>query len=278
MATPEPAGSSTQHTGQQRAAPRHSKHHGNRCAHVHSKTKQVIDRLKVLVPYANVCKHRQALLQGRRGAGSTAATAHGDREATPAPTAGEGDRSRKRLVDEMPAPTCTQCHTPADRLHACLSCDHYGCWRTQAHRGTGDGASPHIVRHLREHGHPFAFDFSRMVVFCMECNDYVYDPTVHSWLLAAQIRWHAALCDSAEPEAKRPRIVSTGSDLSPAQTKYLKEHGAVHMCSGVRGLYNLGATCYLSVVLQTLVHNPLMRGWMLSDGHHPSTCRVGRPL
>ncbi|KAJ2228733.1 hypothetical protein H4R99_005797 [Coemansia sp. RSA 1722] len=243
--------------------------HGGRCAHVHSKTKTIIDRLKVLVPYANVCRHRQALLQGRRGAGTTT-VAHGDREATPAP--GDGDRSRKRLVDEMPAPTCTQCHTPVDRLHACLSCDFYGCWRPRTQNAS------HIVEHLKEHGHPFALDFARQAVFCMECNDYVYDSTVQSWLMAAQIRWHAALCDSAEPEAKRPRIVSTGADLSPAQTKYLKEHGAVLGCAGVRGLYNLGATCYLSVVLQALVHNPLMRGWMLSDGHHKSSCRVGRPL
>ncbi|KAJ2878088.1 hypothetical protein FB639_003512, partial [Coemansia asiatica] len=274
MATPEPA--ALPPTAQHRAAAaRHGKN-ANKCVHVHSKTKIIMDRLKVLVPYANVCKHRQALLQGRRGAGSSAATALGDREATPAPTTGEGDRSRKRLVEEMPPPTCTVCHTPADRLHACLSCDFYGCWRPRTQRAAMSNSSPHIIQHLKDHGHQFAFDFSRMTLFCSDCNDYVYDATVHSWLLAAQIRWHAALCDSAEPEAKRPRIVSTGADLSPAQTKYLREHGSVHVCSGVRGLYNLGATCYLSVVLQTLVHNPLMRGWMLSDGHHPSTCRVGR--
>ncbi|KAJ2781603.1 hypothetical protein H4R18_002787 [Coemansia javaensis] len=250
------------------------------CPHIGARTKAIIDRLKVLVPYAYVCRHRQALLQGRRGAAAAtlgAAMATGgepsreaNREATPAAAAGEGDRSRKRLVDEMPAPTCHRCSTPADRLHVCLSCDFFGCWRR---RRRGEA---HIAAHLRQAGHPFALDFVHLQVFCRDCGDYVYDAAIAGWLMGTQIRWHAALCDSAESEAKRPRIVSTGADLSPAQARYLREHGSVSPCAGVRGLYNLGATCYLSVVLQALVHNPLLRGWMLSDGHHPSRCRVGR--
>ncbi|KAJ1858871.1 hypothetical protein GGH12_000315 [Coemansia sp. RSA 1822] len=242
---------------------------GAGCPHIAAKTKMILERLKVLVPYASVCSHRQALLLGRRGA----AGAPGNREATPA--GADGDRSRKRLVDEMPAPACFQCSTAGDRLHACLGCDHFACWRSRSRRGEDQ---PHIAQHLAETGHAFALDFVHQQVYCAACGDYVYDATVQAWQLGTRIRWHAALCDSAEPEAKRPRIVSAGTDLSPAQAKYLREHGAVAACGGVRGLHNLGATCYLSVVLQALTHNPLVRGWMLSDGHHPSRCRVGRLL
>ncbi|KAJ2155854.1 hypothetical protein GGF46_005552 [Coemansia sp. RSA 552] len=242
------------------------------CPHIAQRTKAIIDRLKVLVPYAHVSGHRQALLQGRRGASTTVAAAapDGQREATPAGGGAEGDRSRKRLVEEMPAPACFRCSTPADRLHVCLSCDFFGCWRGCGRRK----GEPHIVEHLRTADHAFALDFTHQQLFCRECNDYVYDAAVGGWLMGTRIRWHAALCDAAEPEAKRPRIVSTGADLSPAQTRYLREHGSVRPCTGVRGLANLGATCYLSVVLQALVHNPLVRGWMLSDGHHQSQCRI----
>ncbi|KAJ2076521.1 hypothetical protein H4R24_005652 [Coemansia sp. RSA 988] len=243
---------------------------GGGCEHVGGRTKQIIDRLKVLVPYASVCRHRQALLQGRRGATAAASTGADNREATPAAGGGaEGDRSRKRLVEEMPAPACFACGTPADRLHVCLTCDYFGCWRR--------GQRPHIVEHLQTTRHPFALDFVQQQVYCSACGDYVYDASIGSWQLGTQIRWHAAVCDAAEPEAKRPRIVSTGADLSPAQAKYVREHGSVRPCGGVRGLLNLGATCFLGAVVQALAHNPLVRGWMLSDGHHPSRCRVGRP-
>ncbi|PIA13836.1 cysteine proteinase, partial [Coemansia reversa NRRL 1564] len=161
----------------------------------------------------------------------------------------------------MPAPTCFTCGTPADRLHVCLTCDFFGCWR----RGQA-----HIAEHLQTTRHPFALDFVQQQVYCGACGDYVYDAGISSWLLGTQIRWHAAICDAAEPEAKRPRIVSTGADLSPAQAKYVREHGSVLPCGGVRGLLNLGATCFLSAVVQALAHNPLVRGWMLSDGHHPT--------
>ena len=30
---------------------------------------------------------------------------------------------------------------------------------------------------------------------------------------------------------------------------------------------NLGATCYLNVILQTFFHNPLLRNYFLSDMH-----------
>ncbi|KAJ2789127.1 hypothetical protein H4R20_007237, partial [Coemansia guatemalensis] len=200
---------------------------GGGCEHVGSRTKQIIDRLKVLVPYANVCRHRQALLLGRRGATAAASTGgDNNREATPAAGGGaEGDRSRKRLVEEMPAPACFACGTPADRLHVCLTCDFFGCWRR--------GQRPHIVEHLQTTGHPFALDFVQQQVYCSACGDYVYDASIVSWQLGTQIRWHAAVCDAAEPEAKRPRIVSTGADLSPAQAKYVREHGSVRPCGGV---------------------------------------------
>ncbi|KAJ1677911.1 hypothetical protein EV182_005186, partial [Spiromyces aspiralis] len=119
-------------------------------------------------------------------------------------------------------------------------------------------------------------DFYHFEIYCNQCGDYIYDPALINFIRGLQIRWYAALCDAAEPEAKRPRIVPTGADFNASVQRYLKEHGTVNPCGGLRGLRNLGATCYLSVVVQVLVHNPMFRNWMLNDGHFSKWCKVAR--
>lgn len=44
--------------------------------------------------------------------------------------------------------------------------------------------------------------------------------------------------------------------------------------TGLRGIYNAGATCYQNVILQTFLHNPMLRNFYLSDGHRSSDCGV----
>ncbi len=37
--------------------------------------------------------------------------------------------------------------------------------------------------------------------------------------------------------------------------------------AGLRGLYNLGNTCFMNCIVQALVHTPVLRDYFLSDGH-----------
>lgn len=43
---------------------------------------------------------------------------------------------------------------------------------------------------------------------------------------------------------------------------------------GLRGIYNAGATCYQNVILQSFLHNPILRNFYLADGHSTQHCEV----
>lgn len=42
--------------------------------------------------------------------------------------------------------------------------------------------------------------------------------------------------------------------------------------TGLRGIYNMGATCFISVILQVLIHNPIVRNFFLAGGHDRLEC------
>ncbi|KAF2664911.1 cysteine proteinase [Microthyrium microscopicum] len=86
-------------------------------------------------------------------------------------------------------------------------------------------------------------------LYCSNCEDYVYDP------LFETIRLDNGRKRKFDEFSEDSRSVPPNSTHVPCRA------------IGLRGLYNMGNTCFMSAVIQSLLHNPLVKSFFLTDGH-----------
>ncbi|KAJ7620961.1 hypothetical protein FB45DRAFT_927988 [Roridomyces roridus] len=161
---------------------------------------------------------------------------------------------------KISAPTCGTCEIALHRPFVCLHCSYAGCWK-----------SGHVSAHLKQSRHQFCADVKSGSIFCSECQDFVYHSKVDEIYLESTV--------AVEEEETRFQVSKKRREPyqvwhpTAEDTRALNNSVAIP-CQGRRGLLNLGQTCFMNVVLQSFVHNPLLRNYFLGDKHNHKQCKV----
>lgn len=141
---------------------------------------------------------------------------------------------------------CTDCSSHNFQNNfICLQCPHVGCF----------GDHKHAYNHYKLNQHLFCIDSQNGLLYCFLCGNYVNHEQLE------KIRLEVMQDETFHPDS---------ADNEDLDLYYSKP--TISAISGLKGFVNLGATCFMSSILQTMVHNPILKYHFFNNDFHYFNC------
>ncbi|KAJ7632934.1 hypothetical protein FB45DRAFT_913923 [Roridomyces roridus] len=170
---------------------------------------------------------------------------------------------------------CVSCELTSN-LWLCLTCGSLGCGRAQF--GVVGGGNGHGLKHFEETGHPVSVKLGTITpeggadIYCYQCNDSRLDPALAEHLSVFGINVKTAQkTEKSLTEMQIEHNLRYDFSLTSEDGRALEPvFGA-----GLTGLSNLGNSCYMASVLQTLFSLPAFQSRYFSPSsttEHAAQC------
>ncbi|CAD6642949.1 BAH_G0041910.mRNA.1.CDS.1 [Saccharomyces cerevisiae] len=143
---------------------------------------------------------------------------------------------KEKFLNTMKCGTCHEINSGATFM--CLQCGFCGCWNHS-----------HFLSHSKQIGHIFGINSNNGLLFCFKCEDYIGNIDLINDAILAKY-WDDVCTKTMVPSMERR--------------------------DGLSGLINMGSTCFMSSILQCLIHNPYFIRHSMSQ-IHSNNCKVRSP-
>ena len=188
------------------------------------------------------------------------------------------------------------------RLYICANCLYIGCFKlnsniTSSNTTNSNNNNNNNISHIELHSkqnenHDIFIDLIYGTFYCTKCKDYQYNENLEELMRNSFYRankfqfgkfsdWEPSQSiikllkhfsvhlvnnnNSTTGGSNVQRILNNNSNSSFGAFQLFKLKSSSII--GLRGLLNLGNTCFMNCILQTFTHTPTLRDYFLSDKH-----------